>query len=76
MKLSAVNAEVPRDTVDFFRYPLVETNRNQKSKVLENAFAVSSFEEIINAYVNGCLNIERKELGDEWLKKLLEPDEV
>ncbi len=47
MKLSAVNAEVPRDTVDFFRYPLVETNRNQKSKVLVNAFAVSSFEEII-----------------------------
>ena len=29
----------------------------------------------INADVNGCLNIGRKELGDEWLKKLLETDE-
>ena len=29
----------------------------------------------INADVNGCLNIGRKELGDEWLKRLLETDE-
>ena len=29
----------------------------------------------INANVNGCLNIGRKELGDEWLRKLLETDE-
>lgn len=29
----------------------------------------------INADVNGCLNIGRKELGDEWLRKLLETDE-
>ena len=29
----------------------------------------------INADVNGCLNIGRKELGDDWLKKLIETDE-
>ena len=29
----------------------------------------------INADVNGCLNIGRKELGDDWLKKLVETDE-
>ena len=29
----------------------------------------------INADVNGCLNIGRKELGDGWLKKLVETDE-
>ena len=31
--------------------------------------------QIINADVNGCLNIGRKELGDDWLKKLIETDE-
>ena len=31
--------------------------------------------QIINADVNGCLNIGRKELGDGWLKKLVETDE-
>ena len=31
--------------------------------------------QIINADVNGCLNIGRKELGDDWLKKLVETDE-
>ena len=30
---------------------------------------------IINADVNGCLNIGRKELGDDWFKKLIETDE-
>lgn len=29
---------------------------------------------MINADVNGAANIGRKELGDEWLKKLLELD--
>ena len=29
----------------------------------------------LNADVNGCLNIGRKELGDDWLKKLIETDE-
>ena len=29
----------------------------------------------INADVNGCLNIGRKELGDGWRKKLVETDE-
>ena len=29
----------------------------------------------INADVNACLNIGRKELGDDWLKKLVETDE-
>ena len=29
----------------------------------------------INADVNGCLNIGRKELGDDWLKNLVETDE-
>ena len=31
--------------------------------------------QIINADVNGCLNIGRKELGDDWLKKLIDTDE-
>ncbi len=25
--------------------------------------------------MSGCLNIGRKELGDDWLKKLIETDE-
>ena len=29
---------------------------------------------LINADINGAANIGRKELGDEWLKKLLELD--
>ena len=29
---------------------------------------------LINADINGAANIARKELGDEWLKTLLEPD--
>lgn len=29
---------------------------------------------MINADINGAANIGRKELGDEWLKKLLELD--
>lgn len=27
-----------------------------------------------NSDVNGCLNIGRKEFGDDWLKKLVETD--
>lgn len=34
----------------------------------------SSKRHLINADINGAANIGRKELGDEWLKKLLELD--
>jgi len=34
----------------------------------------SSDGHLINADINGAANIGRKELGDEWLKKLLELD--
>ena len=30
--------------------------------------------QVINSDVNGCLNIGRKEFGDDWLKKLVETD--
>lgn len=31
--------------------------------------------QVINSAVNGCLNIGRKEFGDDWLKKLVKTDQ-
>ena len=45
------------------------------TKSPDGVVATSGRELRINADVNGCLNIGRKELGDEWLRKLLETDE-
>lgn len=41
---------------------------------LKRGLYQSSKRHLINADINGAANIGRKELGDEWLKKLLELD--
>ena len=54
-----------------------DKNANQVSssgKRIQGLF-IRSNGQIINADVNGCLNIGRKELGDDWLRKLIETDE-
>ena len=43
-------------------------------KRLKRGLYRSSKRHLINADINGAANIGRKELGDEWLKKLLELD--
>ncbi|MDY4162358.1 MAG: transposase [Sutterella sp.] len=54
-----------------------DKNANQVSssgKRIRGLFIRSNGQKI-NADVNGCLNLGRKELGDEWLKKLVETNE-
>ena len=43
-------------------------------KRLKRGLYQSSKRHLLNADINGAANIGRKELGDEWLKKLLELD--
>ena len=54
-----------------------DKNANQVSssgKRIRGLFIRSNGQKI-NADVNRCLNLGRKELGDEWLKKLVETNE-
>ncbi len=51
-----------------------ETQRLFSGRRLKRGLYQSSKRHLINADINGAANIGRKELGDEWLKKLLELD--
>ena len=45
-----------------------------RGRRLKRGLYQSSKRHLINADINGAANIGRKELGDEWLKQLLELD--
>ncbi len=67
-----------QSALDFDQLPTYgDKNANQvpsSGKRIGGLFIRSNGQKI-NADVNGCLNIGRKELGDDWLKKLVETDE-
>ena len=67
-----------QSALDFDQLPTYgDKNANQvpsSGKRMGGLF-IRSMGQKINADVNGCLNIGRKELGDDWLKKLVETDE-
>ena len=67
-----------QSALDFDQLPTYgDKNANQVPSSVKRigGLFIRSNGQKINADVNGCLNIGRKELGDDWLKKLVETDE-
>ena len=68
--------EIDEKAKALFRYHVENATLFAKAKAIHQSSVILDSHTDTPMIFPGEFNIGRKELGDEWLKKLLEPDEV